>query len=234
MRYHFFMHNKQQKFAKNYFEKQAWTQQYFVCGIDEAGRGCLAGPVVVGAAILPHNTSYKLLKDSKVMAEHERETAYAWIKKHCFFTSVVIDHHTIDRCNIYQATRFGMKKAFLQLCELIPFAAEKITYLLTDAVPLTIPPYDTHKNLTLFNPTKGESVSASIAAASIIAKVTRDRLMAKISYSFPAFSFEEHKGYGTPTHTQALTANGQSIIHRQTFLTNFSPNTEHHEQQTIC
>ena len=237
---------KSLSFKKNHFEKQAWLDEKFVCGIDEAGRGCLSGPVVAAAAILPANTSYKLLRDSKLMTKQERETAYLWITnrnsfQNCFFSYAIVDHHTIDARNIYQATRFAMKKTFIQLLEIVPFNIEKIIYLLTDAVPLQLPPAYTHKNLQLFNPTHGESISTSIAAASIVAKVMRDRLMQKLSPTFPAFSFDEHKGYGTKTHTKALMAHGPSIVHRNSFLSNFSKQvnnlqTKNHEKQqhTIC
>jgi len=222
-------------FTKNYFEKQAWEKELFVCGIDEAGRGCLSGPVVAAAAILPSNASYELLRDSKLMTKQERETAYLWITKNCFHSHAVIDHHTIDARNIYQATRFAMKKAFIQLLEIVPFSLEKIIYLLTDALPIQVPQSYSHNNIEQFNPTHGESVSTSIAAASIVAKVTRDRLMQKLSPVFPTFSFDEHKGYGTKTHTKALMAQGPSIVHRKSFLSNFSQKIKDHEkQQTIC
>ncbi|MCK4517721.1 ribonuclease HII [Candidatus Babeliales bacterium] len=234
------MQKKRFSFTKNYFEEQAWEKKLFVCGIDEAGRGCLSGPVVAAAAILPFNASYKLLRDSKLMTKQERETAYLWITKNCFFSHAIIDHHIIDARNIYQATRLAMKKAFIQLLEIVPFSLEKIIYLLTDALPIQIPQSYSHNNIEQFNPTHGESVSTSIAAASIVAKVTRDRLMQRLSPVFPAFSFDEHKGYGTKTHTEALISYRESIIHRKSFLSNFykqikdSEKNHAKQQQTIC
>lgn len=203
---------------KNFFETRAWEQGLYTCGLDEVGRGCLAGPLVVGAVILPHNTTYRLLKDSKVMDEAEREKAFAWIDKHCTWSVSIASHRIIDTINIYQATLFAMKKAYLQILEKTPFPIQKLKYVLIDAMPLNLDAIYGHEGLEFHHFNYGERFSTSIAAASIVAKVTRDRLMEKIGTHFPAFAFEQHKGYATKQHIDALLANGPTIIHRTSFI----------------
>lgn len=229
------MKKKHVSFTKNYFEHHAWATKNYVCGIDEAGRGCLAGPLVAAAAVLPHNTTHPLLKDSKALSPQERQTAYQWITKHCFYSYAIATPRTIDTCNIYQATRYAMKKAFVQLLEIFPFPQASITHLVTDVVPLTIKHPYTHKKLSFHNPTHAETLSVSVAAASIVAKVTRDMLLEKLSSHFPTFSLEQHKGYGTKVHTKTLFQQGASIIHRTSFLSFLTKlNDTHEHQQTIC
>jgi len=205
-------------YSKNFFEKKAWKKSLYVCGIDEVGRGCLAGPLVVCAAILRQSAKHKLLKDSKVLTEEQRESVYVWLTKNSFYSIVILSNRIIDDLNIYQATLNSMKKAFLQLLETIPFKQEQIKYLLIDAIPLKLNNSYVHKNLETVSINFGESVSTSIAAASIIAKVTRDRLMQKVNPIFPAFKLDQHKGYGTTSHRQIINENGISILHRQTFV----------------
>jgi len=220
----------------NLFEKNAWENSLFVCGIDEVGRGCFCGPVVTAAVILPINLNnsprpsgheielinpkQNFLRDSKLMSEKERNFSYEWIKENCFYSFSSIDHNEIDQKNILEATKNSMKKSFVQLMELLPFSHEKIKYLIIDAVKLNIPNCYHHKDLKIFNPTKGESVSISVAAASIFAKVTRDKMMWKFAKYFPEFEMEKHKGYGTKIHQEALRKNGSSVIHRKSFLMN--------------
>jgi ribonuclease HII len=207
-----------QKYTKNYFEKTAWQNGMYVCGIDEVGRGCLAGPLVVAACIIPQNAKY-VLKDSKILTEAEREKNYKWIAKNCWYSTSTISPALIDKINIYNATLLGMKRAFVQLIEIIPFRYELLKYLVIDAMPLAIDA--SHKNEVLethYFP-HGESISSSIAAASIVAKVTRDRLMTNMDKVIPGFGLEHHKGYGTECHTNSLKINGPSIIHRKSFIT---------------
>lgn len=206
------------KITKNFFEKKAWAEGLYTCGIDEVGRGCLAGPVVVGAAILPHNTTYHLLKDSKVLSADERNIAFKWINAHCQWSVSIVSNRMIDTINIYQATLFGMKKAYLNLAEKLPFPIEQLKYVLIDAMPLELDKTFGHKDLEFHHFNYGERFSTSIAAASIVAKVTRDNLMEHISPYFPAFSFEQHKGYATKQHIAALLAHGPTIIHRTSFI----------------
>ncbi|MBU1007976.1 ribonuclease HII [Candidatus Dependentiae bacterium] len=220
--------------TKNRLEQIAWKKNLHVCGIDEAGRGCLSGPLVVAAVVLPPNTKNNLLLDSKIMTEAERNSAYSWIVKHCFFSTVFIDVHTIETRNIYQTTRFAMKKAYIQLIETIPFSHQKIQYLITDAMPLTPPQSYRHPSLEIYSPPHAESLSATVAAASIVAKVTRDRLLKKLAPLFPKFSLEQHKGYGTKKHKQALTTYGTTIIHRPSFVLTATQKRKDHGQQTIC
>jgi len=224
------------KITKNFFEKSAWANNLYVCGLDEVGRGCLAGPLVVGAVILPLNTTYRNLKDSKVMDEAEREQAFAWITKHCWWSIAIINHRTIDAINIYQATLRGMRKAYQQLCTQLPFSLEKLTYVTIDAMPLRCNDLPGHEKIEFHHFFYGERFSTSIAAASIVAKVTRDRLMKDISPLFPAFNFHEHKGYATPQHIKTLLAEGKTIIHRDSFIsgiTNQDVNVERVLQQSL-
>ena len=206
------------KFSPNFFENLSWEKSLYTCGIDEVGRGCLAGPLVTAAAILPINAKHKLLKDSKTLNEQERNIAYDWITKNCFYSIAISSHQKIDSLNIYKATLQTMKKSFFQLLQSLPFAYEQIKYLLVDAMPLSLPTSMTHKNLEIHYFNYGETISTSIAAASIVAKVTRDKLMQKICPIFPKFNMQEHKGYGTEKHIKNLNDFGPSLIHRTTFI----------------
>lgn len=206
-----------QKYSRNYFEKTAWQNQLYVCGIDEVGRGCLAGPLVVAACILPQNTKY-ILKDSKVLTEQEREKAYKWLIKNSWYSIAIINPAMIDKVNIYNATLLAMKRAFIQLVEIIPFEYELLKFLVIDAMPLKLDHSYKNNQLEVHYFPHGESVSGSIAGASIIAKVTRDKLMETIDPIFPGFGFEQHKGYGTKEHTESIKTKGTSIIHRKSFI----------------
>lgn len=202
------------KFNKNFFEREVWDSGGLVCGIDEVGRGCLAGPVMVGAVILPPNKNHALLQDSKLLTSEQREKAFRWITKHCWYSVALIHNRCIDKKNIYQATLNAMKRAFLQLmvhCPHIPHA------ILVDAMPLDLA--DTaYKDLNVYYFPFGERKSSSIAAASIVAKVSRDRLMAKFDPVISGYHFAQHKGYATPEHKKAVRCIGYSIIHRLNFL----------------
>ncbi len=177
-----------------------------VAGIDEAGRGPLAGPVCVAAVVLPHDFTHPVLNDSKQLSEVKRERLYeeitgdARIRWHC----VSIEPEEIDRINILQATWEGMRRAALGL-QPLPDAA------LIDGRPVKRFPLH-HVALV-----KGDSLSYSIAAASIIAKVTRDRLMVAMARQHPEYGFEIHKGYPTPAHLAALKQYGPCPHHRRSF-----------------
>jgi len=195
------------------FERAAWANNNLICGIDEVGRGCLAGPVVVAAVILRQHAVHRLLRDSKTLTKHERETAYKWIMQNSWFSYASCDHETISRINIYRATQRAMERACNQL---FSNCNKSVDQILIDAMPITLSGNFSTIQTTHFP--KGESRSVSIAAASIVAKVTRDRLMEKMDLIVPGYSLAKHKGYATPEHRQALLTKGHSIIHRETFL----------------
>ena len=219
------------KLTKNFFERTAWAENKIVCGIDEAGRGPLAGPVVVAAVILPIGAKHVLLQDSKVLTEAEREKAFAWIIKQAKYSIVIVDHHEIDRINIYQATKYAMLQAYSQIIVSIS-SVELLRYVIVDAMPLEIAQGYKHSNLEVHSFPFAESRSSSVAAASIVAKVTRDRLMIKLSESFPLYNFKQHKGYGTAAHTNVLREHGESIIHRRSFIQKILKEcVSHNEQQ---
>lgn len=198
-------------FLPNFYEHQAWSANQLICGLDEVGRGCLFGPVTVAAAILKPYSNHELLQDSKLLSAKERTTAYKWLENNSNFAVSFIDHKTIDAINIYQATLKAMKRATIQL-----FISKSIkpAYILVDAMPLTI----TNIDIPIAYFTNGERQSTSIAAASIIAKVTRDKLMDRFDLVFPGYAIASHKGYSTKKHKEALNTLGTTLIHRSTFL----------------
>ena len=181
----------------------------YVCGIDEAGRGPLAGPVVAGAVILPMNCPILYLNDSKKLSAARREDLYEVIYRKALAVGVgYASPQRIDEINILQATYEAMREAISKL-EIRP------QILLNDAVTIPNVPYPQVPII------KGDAKSASIAAASIVAKVTRDRLMVEYDKLMPEYGFAGHKGYGAPAHIQALKKYGPSPIHRKTFITHF-------------
>jgi ribonuclease HII len=176
-----------------------------IAGIDEAGRGPLAGPVVAAAVVLPIRCRLSGIDDSKQLSEGERARLYAAILEHAVGMGIgSADVGEIDQFNILEATRLAMRRAIHQL-------APPPDYLLIDAV--TLPGIGIPERPII----KGDSLSLSIAAASIIAKVTRDRLMAEYHDMFPEYDFLSHKGYGTREHLQRLARHGPCSIHRRTF-----------------
>ena len=180
-----------------------------VCGIDEVGRGPLAGPVVAGAVILPTDCEILYLNDSKKLSEKKRELLYDEIMEKAVATGIgVISPARIDEINILQATYEAMRMAIGNL-EIQP------SVLLNDAV--TIPLVELPQVPII----KGDAKSVSIAAASIIAKVTRDRMMAEYEEIYPGYSFASNKGYGSAQHIAALKELGPTPIHRRTFIKNF-------------
>ena len=180
-----------------------------ICGIDEAGRGPLAGPVVAGAVILPKDEQILYVNDSKKLSEKKRELLYDEITERALAVGVgIVGPEQVDEINILQATYEAMRLAVGQL-EMRP------DILLNDAV--TIPGIDIQQVPIV----KGDAKSVSIAAASIIAKVTRDRLMREYDQVFPEYDFASNKGYGTKSHIEALKALGPTPIHRRTFIQHF-------------
>lgn len=180
----------------------------YICGIDEAGRGPLAGPVVAGAVILPKNCKIKYLNDSKKLSEKKREQLYDEIMEKAVAVGIgMASPARIDEINILQATYEAMRQAISKL-GVVP------NILLNDAV--TIPGVDIPQVPII----KGDAKSLSIAAASIIAKVTRDRLMVEYDKLMPEYGFAGHKGYGSAAHIEAIKKYGPSEIHRATFIKN--------------
>ena len=181
----------------------------YLCGIDEVGRGPLAGPVVACAVILPKNSKILYLNDSKKLTAAKREELYDVIMKEAVSVGLgMTGPERIDEINILQATYEAMRQAVARL-------SVRPQLLLNDAV--TIPGIDIPQVPII----KGDAKSASIAAASIVAKVTRDRLMVKYDETLPEYGFASNKGYGSAEHIAALKKYGPSLIHRKTFITHF-------------
>jgi ribonuclease HII len=188
------------------FEKIAYQEGYqFIAGIDEAGRGPLAGPVVAAAVILPPGYLNSEIKDSKKLSAGKRDELYETINREAIAVGmIVVDADIIDRVNILQATLQAMRDAVLEL----PASPD---FLLIDGnqrVPILTP----QKPIV-----KGDSLSISIAAASIIAKVSRDRIMEMYHRQFPHYNFQRNKGYGTKEHLDAIKKFGICKIHRKSF-----------------
>ena len=177
-----------------------------ICGVDEAGRGPLAGPVAAGAVILPKDCRILYLNDSKKLSEKRREELFVRIQKEALAWSVgIAGPERIDEINILQATYEAMRKAIQGL-------PQKPDLLLNDAV--TIPDVE----IVQIPIVKGDAKSLSIAAASILAKVTRDHMMMEYDGLFPQYGFGKHKGYGTAAHVAAIKEFGPCPIHRRSFL----------------
>ena len=194
--------------AMSVYEKEHSDCQY-ICGIDEVGRGPFAGPVVAGAVILPKDDPILYLNDSKKLSEKKREALYDEIMEKAVSVGVgIASPETIDEINILQADYVAMREAVSQL-------TPKPEVFLNDAV--TIPGIEGRQVPII----KGDAKSLSIAAASIIAKVTRDRMMREYDKLFPEYDFAKNKGYGTAEHVAALKTFGPTPIHRRSFISNF-------------
>ena len=185
-------------------------------GTDEAGRGPLAGPVVAACVVLPEDFDVIGVDDSKKLSEKKREELFDKIQAKALAIGVGIsDNITIDQINILQATKKAMKEAFLEAeTRLKEKTGQSIDVLLADAV--TLEELDVHQEAII----KGDAKSLSIAAASIIAKVTRDRIMLEYHRQYPWYGLDRNKGYGTKAHYQGIGAYGITPIHRKTFLKN--------------
>lgn len=181
----------------------------YICGIDEVGRGPLAGPVVAAAVILPKDKDIYYLNDSKQLSEKKREQLYNEIMKNAVAFGIgFADEKCIDEINILQADYVAMRMALSRL----PI---KPDILLNDAV--TIPEVNIPQEAII----KGDTKSVSIAAASIVAKVTRDRFMVEMGEKYPEYDFAKNKGYGSPKHIEMIKKIGPCEIHRRTFIKNF-------------
>ena len=180
----------------------------YIAGVDEVGRGPLAGPVVAAAVILPEDFDVPGVDDSKKLSEKRREELFDIITERAVAYGIgMADHSIIDEINILQATKLAMKEAISSL-------QQQPDYILFDAMridDLEIPQESV---------IKGDAKVLAVAAASIVAKVTRDRMMAEYSTEYPGYAFEKNKGYGTKAHYEGLRAYGMCPIHRRTFLRN--------------
>lgn len=192
------------------YENQAVNNGYkFVCGVDEAGRGPLAGPVCAAAVILPENCEIEGLNDSKKISEKKREALFDIIKEKALAFSIAYGTlEEIEEYNILEATYIAMNRAIDGLETAADFAL-----IDGNRVPKGI-------NIPCETVVKGDSKSCSIAAASILAKVTRDRLMSEYDKKYPQYLFAQHKGYGTKAHYEAIKQHGVCEIHRLSFLKN--------------
>ena len=192
------------------FEEELFAQGYqLVCGVDEAGRGPLAGPVCAAAVILPPHLEIPGLDDSKKLSDKRRRELFPVIKEQAIAYGIgLASHEEIDEINILQATFLAMERAIAQL-------QIKPEYALIDGNRTK------DFGLPVKTVVKGDSLSANIAAASVLAKVTRDMLMEEAAVEYPGYGFEIHKGYGTRAHYDALREKGPSSIHRMTFLKKF-------------
>ena len=196
------------------FERELWLQSLsHVAGVDEAGRGPLAGPVVAAAVVLPSHwresgmdERLRDLNDSKQLTEAQRENFFAILTAHpeIRFAIAVVDAETIDRINILQATHRAMNEALAQL-------QPPPQHVLVDGRPVKTMRFPQTALV------KGDAKSYSIAAASVLAKVTRDRMLLEFHAQFPNYGFAEHKGYGTPQHLAAIAKFGACPIHRRSF-----------------
>lgn len=176
----------------------------YIAGVDEAGRGPLAGPVVAAAVILKKDAQLQYVNDSKQLSEKQRQLALKEIKENALAIGIGISSvDEIDRINIYRAARQAMLSAIYQL-------KIKPDFLLIDAMPMEI-------DIPLKSMIKGDTLSVSIAAASIVAKTTRDAYMIEMDKIFPEYNFKQHKGYGTQEHLDAIKNYGITPIHRKTF-----------------
>lgn len=191
-------------------EEEVYAEGYTViCGVDEAGRGPLAGPVCAAAVILPRGHQIPGLNDSKKLTDKKRRELFPLIKEQAIAYGIgMASHQEIDEINILQATYLAMERAIAQL-------EGKADMALIDGNRAK------DFGMAVRTVVKGDSLSANIAAASVLAKVTRDDLMVEMAKEFPGYGFEVHKGYGTKAHYEALRNLGPCAIHRMTFLKKF-------------
>ena len=186
----------------NDFEKHYWSLDKLVIGIDEAGRGPLAGPLVVAGVVFPKDYISEEIYDSKQLTEKKREQLYeVIIRDALYYDVVIVEVETIEKLNILEATRWGMSEIAKKA---------NVDIVLTDALKLDI-------DKEVVDIVKGDQKSISIAAASILAKVTRDRIMYKMDEKYPEYNFKNNKGYPTKQHFEALEKYGITEIHRKNY-----------------
>ena len=188
------------------YENGLYSKGYTnIAGTDEAGRGPLYGPVVAGCVVLPKDFKLDGLNDSKKLSEKKRNEYYDYITKNAVWAVGIVQAKEIDEINIYQASKKAMIKAIEEVNKKI-----KIGYIITDAMPLEL-------DIPSASIIKGDAKSMTIAAASVIAKVTRDRMMEKIDEKYPQYGFKSHKGYPTKKHLEALEKYGLIDGYRKTY-----------------
>jgi len=194
------------------YEKDLYSKGTFlIAGVDEVGRGPLAGPVVAAAVILPKNCKIKGLNDSKKIPKKKHEEIFQAVKDNALAIGIgIMDNQVIDQVNIYEATKLAMKEAISQL-------DPQPEHLLIDAMKLDLPISKLDLPISQTSIIKGDANSLSIAAASIIAKVTRDKIMANYDQEFPGYDFSQNAGYGTAKHLEGLEKHGVTPIHRTSF-----------------
>ncbi|MBP3384446.1 MAG: ribonuclease HII [Firmicutes bacterium] len=199
------------------FDKEKAGGCRFICGVDEVGRGPLAGPVITAAVVLPEDFDIPGIDDSKKLTEKKREALFPVIKEHALAYGIgEASHERIDEINILQATKEAMTQAVENCAVMLRERhGEDIEHVLFDAMKIDAVKYPQSSVI------KGDAQSLSIAAASVIAKVTRDRMMVEMAEKYPHYAFEKNKGYGTKAHYEGLEKAGPCEIHRMTFLKNF-------------
>lgn len=198
---------KEEWASKLAFDSFFHEDQHILVGIDEVGRGPLAGPVVAAAVILPYDCDLTGVKDSKKLSEEKREELFDKIQQQALAIGVgIVPAEVIDEINILQATFLAMRKAVAEL-------GQPIDIICVDG-DKTIPQLDVVQHAVI----KGDDKSAAIAAASIIAKVTRDRMMKAYAKEYPAYDWESNKGYGSAKHYEGIRMSGTTPLHRQSFL----------------
>lgn len=186
----------------NEYENKFWPYNELIMGIDEAGRGPLCGPLVVACCVLPINYQNDMINDSKKLSEKKRELLFDQIKKDALFYDVkIVSPKEIDELNIYAATKKAMSELALE---------KDVKYVLTDAMPIE----DNEKVIPII---KGDAKSISIAAASIIAKVTRDHIMYELDKKYPEYEYRKHKGYPTKRHIELMEEYGIFDIYRMSY-----------------
>lgn len=194
-----------------YYERKFRKKGYnIIIGVDEAGRGSLAGPVVAAAVALKTHRFKNRIDDSKKLSPHQREKAFMELERNCVFGLRIVNERVIDRINILQATKIAMEEAVRALLHKLNFPENKPYVMVDGNIKLEI-------EYPSLNIVKGDTKSKSIASASIIAKVTRDRIMSIYDKVFPEYGFLRHKGYPTLAHKIALANFGRSLIHRRSF-----------------
>ena len=190
------------------YEENLYKEGYnFIAGTDEAGRGPLVGPVVAGCVVFPKGYKNDLINDSKKLTEKKRETLYDIILKDALSVGIgIVSAKEIDEINIYEAARKAMIEAYKEANKKI-----KIEYLLTDAMPINT------LDIPVLKIIKGDAKSVTIAAASIVAKVTRDRILLELDKKYPEYGFKSHKGYPTKKHLEAIEKYGIFDEYRKTY-----------------
>lgn len=199
------------------FDKETSGGCVYIAGVDEVGRGPLAGPVVTAAVVLPQDFGVPGIDDSKKLTEKRREALFPVIKEHALAYGIgEASHERIDEINILEATKEAMAQAVANCAEMLRERhGADIEHVLFDAMKIDAVEYPQTSVI------KGDAQSLAIAAASVIAKVTRDRMMVELAEKYPHYAFEKNKGYGTKAHYEGLEKAGPCEIHRMTFLKNF-------------